>query len=73
MARDPKEKLTWTAPGPGEWSLDRSHVNRPATLLSAMVQTRGCGRGTARGFIEIGAPVGSLEFRTVNEIGRAHV
>ena len=31
-----------------------------------MIQTRGCGRGTARGFIELGAPVGSLEFRAVN-------
>ena len=31
-----------------------------------MIQSRGCGRGTARGFVEIGAPVGSLEFRTVH-------
>ena len=31
-----------------------------------MIQVRGCGRGTARGLKEIGAPVGSLEFRTVN-------
>lgn len=66
MARDPNETLTWAAPGPGEWSLDRSHVNRPATPICEMIQTRGCGRGTGRGMKEIGAPVGSLEFRTVN-------
>ena len=66
MARNPKEKLTWAAPGPGEWSLDRSHVNRPATPICDMIQTRGCGRGTGRGMKELGAPVGSLEFRTVN-------
>ena len=66
MAPDPLQKLTWTAPGPGEWSLDRSHVNRPATPLNLMMQVRACGRGTGRGFTELGAPVRSLEFRAVN-------
>ena len=31
-----------------------------------MMQMRGCGRGTGRGFTELGAPVRSLEFRAVN-------
>ncbi|NBN89682.1 MAG: hypothetical protein EBU67_05650 [Actinobacteria bacterium] len=66
MAPDPLQKLTWTAPGPGEWSLDRSHVNRPATPIVGTLMCHGCGRGTGRGMKELGAPVGSLEFRTVN-------
>lgn len=66
MARNPNEKLTWTAPGPGEWSLDRSHVNRPATPINIHMQIPSTGIGTGRGFREIGAPLGSLEFREVN-------
>lgn len=66
MARDPKEKLTWTAPGPGEWSLDRSHVNRPATPINIHMQIPGAGIGTGRGFRELGVPLGALEFRAVN-------
>ncbi|MFM7094249.1 MAG: hypothetical protein ACKOYL_06820, partial [Actinomycetota bacterium] len=66
MARDPKETLTWTAPGPGEWSLDRSHVNRPATPINIHMQIPSTGIGTGRGFRELGAPLGSLEFRQVN-------
>jgi len=66
VARDPKETLTWTAPGPGEWSLDRSHVNRPATPINIHMQIPSTGIGTGRGFRELGAPLGSLEFRQVN-------
>lgn len=66
MALDPNEPLTWTAPGPGEWSLDRSHVNRPATPINQHIQSVGTGRGTSRVFIDIGGPVRSLEFRFVN-------
>ncbi len=66
MARNPNEKLTWTAPGPGEWSLDRSHVNRPATPINIHMQIHSAGIGTGRGFREIGVPLGSLEFREVN-------
>ncbi|MGA0879023.1 MAG: hypothetical protein ACO3SP_07900, partial [Ilumatobacteraceae bacterium] len=66
MALDPKQPLIWTAPGPGEWSLDRSHVNRPATPINQHIQSIGTGRGTRRVFIDIGGPVQSLEFRLVN-------
>ena len=66
MAPKPNEALTWTAPGPGEWSLDRSHVNRPATPINIHIQIPSAGIGTGRGFHEIGAPLGSLEFRSVN-------
>lgn len=66
MARDPNEPLIWAPPGPGEWSLDRSHVNRPATPINQHIQSTGTGRGTRRAFIDIGGPVRSLEFRFVN-------
>jgi hypothetical protein len=66
VARDPKETLTWAAPGPGEWSLDRPHVNRPATPINIHMQIPSAGIGTGRGFREVGAPLGSLEFRAVN-------
>jgi len=66
VARDPQQPLTWSAPGPGEWSLDRSHVNRPATPINIHMQIPGAGIGTGRGFRELGVPLGSLEFRAVN-------
>lgn len=66
MAWDPNEPLAWSPPGPGEWSLDRSHVNRPATPINQHIQSTGTGRGTRRVFVEIGGPVRSLEFRFVN-------
>lgn len=55
--------LTWQAPGPGHWALDRSHVNRPATLISQHVQEYGTARGTRRMFRELGAPLDALDFR----------
>lgn len=58
--------LVWTAPGPGEWNLDRSHVNRPATPINQHIQTTGTVRGTRRGFVDIGVPLDGLDFRFVN-------
>ena len=58
--------LNWNAPGPGHWALDRSHVNRPATLISQHVQEYGTARGTRRMFEELGAPLDALDFRFVN-------
>ncbi|MFM7755768.1 MAG: PEP-utilizing enzyme [Actinomycetota bacterium] len=66
MSWDPNEPLTWTAPGPGEWSIDRSHVNRPATPINQHIQSVGTGRGTRRVFVDIGGPVQALELRFVN-------
>ncbi len=56
----------WTAPGPGAWALDRSHVNRPATPINQHIQSIGTAQGTRRVFAELGAPVESLDFRFVN-------
>ena len=58
--------ITWQAPGAGHWALDRSHVNRPATLISQHVQEYGTARGTRRMFAELGAPLDALDFRFVN-------
>ena len=63
---DPHSPLTWTAPGPGGWNLDRSHANRPATPITQRVQSTGTLLGTRRGFIEFGAPLDGLDFKFVN-------
>ena len=59
-------ELQWVPPGPGHWALDRSHTNRPATLINQHVQTYGTIRGTRRMFDELGAPLDALDFRFVN-------
>ncbi len=59
-------ELKWKAPGPGHWALDRSHTNRPATLIAQHVQEHGTARGTRRMFAELGAPLDALDFRFVN-------
>ena len=58
--------LTWAPPGPGHWALDRSHVNRPATLISQEIQSRGTAIGTRRTFRDLGAPLDALDFQFVN-------
>lgn len=59
-------ELIWNAPGPGQWALDRSHTNRPATLISREIQSRGTARGTRRMFADLGAPLDALDFKFVN-------
>jgi len=63
---DTEQPLDWTSPGPGQWALDRSHVNRPATPINQWVQSTGTARGTRRLFVEIGAPLDALDVRFVN-------
>ena len=59
-------ELEWTAPGPGRWALDRSHINQPATLINQRIQGAGVAQGTREMFKFIGAPLDALEFRFVN-------
>ena len=66
METDLGRPLVWDPPGPGMWNLDRSHVNRPSTLVNQHVQREGTVKGTRRGFVEIGAPLDGLDFRFVN-------
>lgn len=58
--------LVWNPPGPGQWALDRSHINRPATLVAQAIQSRGTARGTRRMFRDLGAPLDALDFQFVN-------
>lgn len=73
MAPSPATPLSWVPPAPGEWALDRSHVNRPATLITQHVQTIGTARGTRKVFAELGAPVDALDFRFVNGLTYSRV
>lgn len=63
---DTNQVLDWSPPGPGQWALDRSHVNRPATPINQWVQSNGTAGGTRRLFEDIGAPLDALDFRFVN-------
>ncbi len=58
--------LKWEAPGAGQWNLDRSHVNRPATPINQYIQSRSTVRGSRLGLCELGAPLDGLDFRFVN-------
>lgn len=58
--------LQWTPPGPGQWNLDRSHVNRPATPINQHIQSTCTAAGTRQGFAEIGAPLDAVDFQFVN-------
>lgn len=63
---DPHLPLVWNAPGAGQWNLDRSHVNRPATPINQYIQSRSTLPGSRLGLAELGAPLDGLDFRFVN-------
>jgi len=63
---DPTAPLQWEPPGPGSWSLDRSHVHRPATPVAQHVQSLATLTGSRRGLAELGAPLDGIDFRFVN-------
>ena len=65
--------LRWEAPGPGEWNLDRSHVNRPATPINQYIQSRATATGTRRGLAELGAPIDALDMQFVNGLTYSRV
>lgn len=70
---DPTLPLQWDPPGAGQWALDRSHVNRPATPLNQFIQTTSTVVGTRRGMRELGAPLDGLDFRFVNGLAYSRV
>lgn len=72
-ARPSNDDLVWSPPGPGQWALDRSHINRPATLIAQEIQSRGTARGTRRVFRDLGAPLDSLDFQFVNGLHYSRV
>jgi pyruvate,water dikinase len=70
---DPSVPLEWKAPAPGEWLLDRSHVNRPATPVNQHVQSICTLEGTRRGLGALGAPVDGLDMQFVNGLTYSRV
>lgn len=64
--RERQTDLSWQAPGPGQWDLDRSHVFRPATAINQHIQSSQTIVGSRRVLEELGAPVDGLDFRFVN-------
>ncbi len=59
-------EVTFVAPGPGEWTLDRSHLPGGTTPIVASLLSEGSRRGFTRVFAEIGVPAECLEQRFVN-------
>ena len=57
---------TFTAPGPGEWQLDRSHYPGGVTPISQWLMTEGMDNGFRAVFAELGVPAATLEPGFVN-------
>ncbi len=51
----------FVAPGPGEWSLDRSHFPGGTTPIVAELITVGSREGFTRVFAEVGVPAVCLD------------
>ena len=56
----------WSPPGPGQWSLDRSHYPGGTTPISRWLLERGMESGMRRVFGEMGAPLDTLCARFVH-------
>ena len=58
--------VTWEAPGPGYWELDRSHFVGGETPIIQHIQAQAMPAGTRRVFAELGVPAETLDCRFVN-------
>ena len=58
--------LDWSPPGPGQWSLDRSHYPGGTTPISQWLIESGMESGFRRVFDELGAPVAAISGRFVH-------
>ena len=58
--------MTWEAPGPGYWELDRSHFVGGETPLVQHIQANAMPAGLRRVFAELGTPADTLDCRFVN-------
>ncbi|MEP7201783.1 MAG: PEP-utilizing enzyme [Ilumatobacteraceae bacterium] len=58
--------VTWEAPGPGFWELDRSHFVGGETPLVQHIQSVAMPAGMRRVFAELGTPADTLDCRFVN-------
>ncbi|HUW03987.1 MAG TPA: PEP-utilizing enzyme [Acidimicrobiales bacterium] len=55
----------WARPGPGTWTLDRSHVVAPGPIVRHVLST-GMDVGMAEGCERFGAPIAGMKLRWVN-------
>jgi phosphohistidine swiveling domain-containing protein len=58
--------VTWEAPGPGYWELDRSHFVGGETPLIQHIQGLAMPAGLRKVFAELGTPADTLDCRFVN-------
>ena len=58
--------VTWEAPGPGRWELDRSHMAGGTTPIMQALQEHSMPRGMRRIFRDLGTPADTLDARFVN-------
>jgi phosphohistidine swiveling domain-containing protein len=58
--------VTWAAPGPGYWELDRSHFVGGETPLIQHIQAQAMPAGIRKVFAELGTPADTLDCRFVN-------
>ncbi len=58
--------VTWEAPGPGFWELDRSHFVGGETPLVQHIQAHAMPAGIRKVFAELGTPADTLDCRFVN-------
>ena len=58
--------VVWTAPGPGRWAVDRSHMPSGTTPMVQSVMSTAMTTGTRRVFQELGAPLDAIDARFVH-------
>ena len=58
--------VTWEAPGPGQWALDRTHMPPGCTPIVQHMVRQAMPAGMRRSFAELGVPLDTLEARFVN-------
>ena len=60
--------LTWTAPGPGQWTAAIDHFARPMTPIAQDLFATTFSSGFRKAFDELGAPLDTLDMRFVNGV-----
>ncbi len=58
--------LEWTAPGPGSWSLDATHISRPIGRFAEATLVEPYAEGFRRGMRLVGSPLDTIELAVVN-------
>ena len=66
LASETPNAPEWSPPGPGQWSLDRSHYPGGTTPISQWLIETGMESGMRRVMAELGAPIGSISARFVH-------